>query len=100
MAQLAPRELFYIHFDYNISRFQRIPLVYSFAFIFLDRMCYDDFVNEFEKIEMCALGPQSLNMDDTRNKVAFQMTLEHGCWQPGVNAGGCRNFLGMCITYQ
>lgn len=57
-------------------------------------MCYDDFVNEFEKIEMCALGPQSLNMDESRKKVAFEMTLEHGGWQPGVNAGGCRNFLG------
>ncbi|KAL5965764.1 Calpain-A [Taenia solium] len=56
-------------------------------------MCYDDFVNEFEKIEMCALGPQSLNMDESCKKVAFEMTLEHGGWQPGVNAGGCRNFL-------
>ncbi|VUZ47793.1 unnamed protein product [Hymenolepis diminuta] len=56
-------------------------------------MCYDDFVHEFEKIEMCALGPQSLNMDESRKKVAFEMTIEHGGWQPGVNAGGCRNFL-------
>ncbi|KAM3185356.1 hypothetical protein ACTXT7_006534 [Hymenolepis weldensis] len=56
-------------------------------------MCYDDFVHEFEKIEMCALGPQSLSMDESRKKVAFEMTIEHGGWQPGVNAGGCRNFL-------
>ncbi|KAM7540470.1 hypothetical protein Aperf_G00000041004 [Anoplocephala perfoliata] len=56
-------------------------------------MSYDDFVREFEKVEMCALGPQSLNMDESRKKVAFEMTLEHGGWIPGVNAGGCRNFL-------
>nr|CDS34356.1 calpain A [Hymenolepis microstoma] len=56
-------------------------------------MCYDDFVREFEKVEMCALGPQSLTMDDSRKKVAFEMTVEHGSWTPGVNAGGCRNFL-------
>lgn len=56
-------------------------------------MCYDDFVREFEKVEMCALGPQSLTMDESRKKVAFEMTIEHGGWTPGVNAGGCRNFL-------
>ncbi|VDO04459.1 unnamed protein product [Rodentolepis nana] len=56
-------------------------------------MCYDDFVREFEKVEMCALGPQSLTMDESRKKVAFEMTVDHGGWTPGVNAGGCRNFL-------
>lgn len=49
---------------------------------------------------MCALGPQSLNMDESRKKVAFEMTIEHGGWQPGVNAGGCRNFLGRWLQYQ
>ncbi len=57
-------------------------------------MCYDDFVREFEKLEMCALGPQSLETEEGGKNVAFQMTIEHGGWQPGVSAGGCRNFLG------
>ncbi|VDD79494.1 unnamed protein product [Mesocestoides corti] len=56
-------------------------------------MCYNDFVSEFEKLEMCALGPQSLEMTEGSRNVAFEMTIEHGGWQPGVNAGGCRNFL-------
>ncbi|KAL7061897.1 hypothetical protein AAHC03_01201 [Spirometra sp. Aus1] len=56
-------------------------------------MCYDDFVREFEKLEICHLGPQSLDSGPGSDRITFQMTVEHGTWQPGVNAGGCRNFL-------
>ncbi|VDN27201.1 unnamed protein product [Dibothriocephalus latus] len=56
-------------------------------------MCYEDFVREYEKMEICHLGPQSLSDSAGSDRITFQMTVEHGTWQPGVNAGGCRNFL-------
>ncbi|CAH8514697.1 unnamed protein product [Schistosoma intercalatum] len=54
-------------------------------------MSYQDFVSNFEKLEICHLGPQS--MGEMGGNRVWEMCIEEGCWQRRVSAGGCRNFL-------
>ncbi|CAH8530440.1 unnamed protein product [Dicrocoelium dendriticum] len=56
-------------------------------------MSFQDFVNNYEKLEMCHLGPQSVGglSDVTGRK--WEMCIERGSWKSRVSAGGCRNFL-------
>ena len=59
-------------------------------------MAFPDFIKNFEKMEMCHLGPQSLEADQLggKQKSRWEMCLENGEWKKRLNAGGCRNFLG------
>lgn len=59
-------------------------------------MSFDDFKSNFEKLEICNLGPDSLDEEEVEQsggKKRWEATTEHGEWIPGVNAGGCRNYL-------
>ncbi|KAF8561011.1 hypothetical protein P879_03251 [Paragonimus westermani] len=56
-------------------------------------MSYEDFVRNFEKLEICHLGPQSLGGENETRGRHWEMCVEQGSWKPRVSAGGCRNFL-------
>lgn len=55
-------------------------------------MNLEDFLRSFSLIEICMLTPDSVT-DEHKRK--WELRIETGRWQSGVNAGGCRNF----ITY-
>lgn len=61
-------------------------------------MTYDDFVDNFHKLEICNLGPDSTQEEGSTAK-RYEMTMEDGSWKKKVNAGGCRNFLGRLFMY-
>eukprot|EP00105_Crassostrea_gigas_P020935 XP_011439862.1 PREDICTED: calpain-B isoform X11 [Crassostrea gigas] len=56
-------------------------------------MSFDDFSKNFEKLEICNLGPDSLEEDELDGKKRWEGHTENGEWIPRVNAGGCRNYL-------
>ncbi|KAA0187499.1 Calpain family cysteine protease [Fasciolopsis buskii] len=56
-------------------------------------MSFEDFKNNFEKLEICHLGPQSFSAEKHGHQHAWEMCIEHGSWQRRVTAGGCRNYL-------
>lgn len=56
-------------------------------------MSFQDFTKNFQKVEICNLGPDSV-VEEKSDKKHWEMTANEGCWKKHVNAGGCRNFLG------
>ncbi|KAL4237591.1 hypothetical protein ACF0H5_002305 [Mactra antiquata] len=57
-------------------------------------MSFQDWQNNFQKLEICNLGPDSLDEEEAaQGKIRWEATAEVGEWIPRVNAGGCRNFL-------
>ncbi|XP_052269936.1 calpain-A-like isoform X3 [Dreissena polymorpha] len=57
-------------------------------------MSFQDWQDNFMKIEICNLGPESLHEDEAaQGKIRWEATAEVGEWIPRVNAGGCRNYL-------
>uniref|UniRef100_A0A2C9KC99 Calpain-B n=1 Tax=Biomphalaria glabrata TaxID=6526 RepID=A0A2C9KC99_BIOGL len=56
-------------------------------------MSFQDFTANFQKLEICNLGPDSLDEEDLSNKKKWECFKEHGAWIKRVNAGGCRNYL-------
>ena len=58
------------------------------------RMSLEDFSREFQTLEICYLGPDSVCDIDHLYQKAWQGTLIEGSWKRKVNAGGCRNFPG------
>ncbi|KAH9519563.1 hypothetical protein Btru_003015, partial [Bulinus truncatus] len=56
-------------------------------------MSFQDFTSNFQKLEICNLGPDSLDEEDLSNKKKWECYKEHGAWIKRVNAGGCRNYL-------
>ena len=57
-------------------------------------MSYDDFQNNFGKLEICNLGPDS---ETEGYKKRWEGTEEHGAFVRRVSAGGCRNFIGELV---
>lgn len=62
----------------------------------LVRMAFDDFKTEFQRLEVCYLGPDTL-LDDDEGEIAdacrkWEGQLMDGGWKSRVNAGGCKNF--------
>ncbi|CAG9115014.1 unnamed protein product [Plutella xylostella] len=58
-------------------------------------MSFKDFVNSFDRVEICNLQPDSLDIDECPegcNK-KWQTSVFEGEWVRGVTAGGCRNYL-------
>lgn len=54
-----------------------------------------DFMREFHFLEICNLGPDSLDQDvlsDTSKK-KWEVSVFEGSWVRGATAGGCRNYL-------
>ncbi|RUS84595.1 hypothetical protein EGW08_007622 [Elysia chlorotica] len=56
-------------------------------------MSFQDFTSNFQKLEICNLGPDSLDEEDLSNKKKWECHKENGSWIKRVNAGGCRNYL-------
>lgn len=50
-----------------------------------------DFVQYFDRIEICNLSPDSLNSSGSKKK--WSMKTFEGEWTAGISAGGCRNYL-------
>ncbi|XP_067682786.1 calpain-9-like isoform X2 [Haliotis asinina] len=56
-------------------------------------MAFQDFKENFTKLEICNLGPDSLDEADLGNKKKWEVNVQHADWKRRVNAGGCRNYL-------
>ncbi|XP_046809455.1 calpain-A isoform X2 [Lucilia cuprina] len=57
-------------------------------------MSFQDFLNHFERVEICNLSPDSLTETQQNDgKRKWEMSMFEGEWTAGVTAGGCRNFL-------
>lgn len=59
-------------------------------------MSFDDFVSNFQRLEICYLGPDTLAIatdddDEDPDKHKWEGSLFEGGWKRRVNAGGCRN---------
>ena len=58
-------------------------------------MSFEDWQKNFQKLEICNLGPDSLDeAEAAQGKKRWEMCAEVGEWISRVNAGGCRNYLG------
>ncbi|KAK2177398.1 hypothetical protein NP493_599g02062 [Ridgeia piscesae] len=56
-------------------------------------MSYKDFSGEYEKLEICHLGPDTLAaVDNDEEDTKWEGSVCDGSWKRRVNAGGCRNF--------
>ncbi|KRX84405.1 Calpain clp-1 [Trichinella sp. T6] len=78
----------------------------------LCRMCFDDFLRNFEKLEICNLGPEVMaEIAEMTGHVShgekWNTSVHHGAWLQGQSAGGCKNFprtfamnpqYGICLT--
>ncbi|KAL5286411.1 CAPN1 family protein [Megaselia abdita] len=57
-------------------------------------MSFQDFLNHFDRVEICNLSPDSLTEEQQNSgKRKWEMSVFEGEWTSGVTAGGCRNFL-------
>ncbi|XP_064600052.1 calpain-9-like isoform X2 [Liolophura sinensis] len=58
-------------------------------------MSYQDFSSNFQKLEICNLGPDEHTAEDDEGeeRKRWAVTSENGTWTPRVSAGGCRNYL-------
>ncbi|ETE64457.1 Calpain-9, partial [Ophiophagus hannah] len=54
-------------------------------------MKFEDFLSNFEKVEICNLTPDALE-DNAAHK--WEVSIHQGSWVRGATAGGCRNFIG------
>jgi len=57
-------------------------------------MSQKDFTNYFQRLEICNLGPDSLEDDETVGKKHWEVSMFEGAWIKGATAGGCRNYIG------
>ncbi|XP_033735907.1 calpain-B-like isoform X15 [Pecten maximus] len=57
-------------------------------------MSFSDWKQNFQKLEICNLGPDSLDEDEVQSGgKRWESQTQSGEWIPRVNAGGCRNYL-------
>ena len=65
------------------------------------RMSFPDILTNFDKLEICNLGPETMVSADPafvrKHKVTWESNVFSGAWTRGVSAGGCRNFLGWIL---
>ncbi|XP_003366254.1 calpain clp-1, partial [Trichinella spiralis] len=67
-------------------------------------MCFDDFLRNFEKLEICNLGPEVMaEIAEMTGHVShgekWNTSVHHGAWLQGQSAGGCKNFPSMCFSF-
>lgn len=67
-------------------------------------MSFEDFVRNFEKMEICNLGPDVMNeiyqMTGVKPRGQNWATVTHeGAWIRNQTAGGCRNYISKCISF-
>ena len=62
------------------------------------RMSFEDFTKEFQKLEICHLGPTLID-GDCDSSTRFKATVCDGGWRKRVNAGGCRNYPCKCSLH-
>lgn len=57
-------------------------------------MSEQDFVKEFDQLDICNLGPDSLDQDGLPNtsRRKWEVCIFEGSWVRGATAGGCRNY--------
>lgn len=72
------------------------PMLNTETVIYLyARMSFNDFTSNFERLEICFLGPDSLTDNEGKGrKGKWEEYLFEGSWRRRVNAGGCRNYPG------
>jgi len=58
-------------------------------------MSFRDFAKNFQRLDICYLGPDSLSDDAKSGRTKWDGTLFEGSWRRRVNAGGCRNYAGV-----
>ncbi|KAK6622950.1 hypothetical protein RUM43_008802 [Polyplax serrata] len=56
-------------------------------------MCFKDFMQYFDRLEICNLNPDSLTEEEQIGKKKWDVSVFEGEWVRGVTAGGCRNNL-------
>merc|ERR1712050_202306 len=57
-------------------------------------MSFKDFTSNFQRVEICNLGPDSIEDDmDSKGKKRWESINQMGAWKKRVTAGGCRNFI-------
>ena len=57
------------------------------------RMSYQDFSTNFQRLEICHLGPDALEGEGDEG-THWESQIIPGTWKRKVNAGGCRNYPG------
>ncbi|PAA91557.1 hypothetical protein BOX15_Mlig020951g1 [Macrostomum lignano] len=66
-------------------------------------MAFKDFVQEFTKLEICHLCPETMSgtvKGAAAKKRRWEISIEKGEWKKNVSAGGCRNFIDSFHTNQ
>lgn len=57
-------------------------------------MSFQDWMNHYDRVEMCNLSPDSLSEEqETGRKKVWANAILEGEWVQGSSAGGCRNYL-------
>ena len=60
-----------------------------------------DFGSNFQRLEICHLGPDSLEADQCAGKTKrrYEQIVINGSWIRRVSAGGCRNVSAFSYSY-
>lgn len=71
----------------------RVGLKVIFMIFGISRMSFKDFSSNYERLEICFLGPDSLaDFEEKKGTRKWEGCLFEGAWHRRVNAGGCSNF--------
>lgn len=64
-------------------------------------MSYKDFTSNFTTLDVCMAAPlhdESLQVSKSKVKRHWEVTSYEGSWRRNINAGGCRNHLGIHLS--
>ena len=64
----------------------------------ISRMSFKDFLSNYDLLEICFLGPDSLTeVDEQKGTRKWEGCLFEGAWHRRVNAGGCSKYKGKLL---